>query len=90
MRVGLSRGLRDRIGFRVLVNALVLPTDFHLDVNAVGDFVDMASMLIEIKSRMVLPRGGEIEDELEDPRQELVHRLLEYKKFKDALAKLVK
>jgi segregation and condensation protein A len=56
----------------------------ELDVNAVGDFLDMASTLVEIKSRSVLPRGGEVEDELADPRQELVRRLLEYKKFKDA------
>ena len=60
----------------------------QLDVNAVGDFLEMASTLIEIKSRMVLPRGGEIEDELADPRQELVRRLLEYKKFKDAASML--
>ena len=58
----------------------------QLDVNAVGDFLEMASTLIEIKSRLVLPRGGEEEDEapLDDPRHELVQRLLEYKKFKDA------
>ncbi len=60
----------------------------QLDVNAVGDFLEMASTLIEIKSRMVLPRGGEVEDELADPRHELVHRLLEYKKFKDAASML--
>jgi segregation and condensation protein A len=59
-----------------------------LDVNAVGDFLDMASTLIEIKSRSVLPRGGEVDDELSDPRQELVRRLLEYKKFKDAASML--
>ncbi len=33
---------------------------------------------------MVLPRGDEVEEELLDPRHELVNRLLEYKKFKDA------
>ena len=60
----------------------------ELDVNAVGDFLDMASTLVEIKSRSVLPRGGEVEDELSDPRQELVQRLLEYKKFKDAASML--
>ena len=60
----------------------------QIDVNAVGDFLDMASMLIEIKSRMVLPRGGEEEEPLDDPRQELVQRLLEYKKFKDAASML--
>ncbi len=60
----------------------------QIDVNAVGDFLDMASTLLEIKSRMVLPRGGEVEDELADPRQELVRQLLEYKKFKDAASML--
>jgi segregation and condensation protein A len=60
----------------------------QLDVNAVGDFLEMASTLVEIKSRMVLPRGGEIEDELADPRQQLVQRLLEYKSFKDAASML--
>ena len=59
-----------------------------LDVNLVGDFLDMASTLVEIKSRMVLPRGGEVEDELADPRAQLVERLLEYKKFKDAASLL--
>ena len=56
----------------------------RLDVNAVGDFLAMASWLIEIKSQQVLPRSDEVEDELEDPRQELVRRLLEYKKYRDA------
>ena len=56
----------------------------QLDVNAVGDFLAMASLLIEIKSQQVLPRSDEVEGELEDPRQELVHRLLEYKKYRDA------
>src|SRR6185503_148775 len=59
-----------------------------LDVNAVGDFLEMASILAEIKSRLVLPRGGEVEEELEDPRQDLVRQLLEYKKFKDAASML--
>lgn len=60
----------------------------EIDVNSVGDFLDMASTLVEIKSRMVLPRGGEEEEPLDDPRQELVQRLLEYKKFKDAASML--
>ena len=55
-----------------------------LDVNAVGDFLEMASALIEIKSRMVLPRADEEDGVIDDPREELVHRLLEYKKYKDA------
>ena len=60
----------------------------QLDVNTVGDFLEMASTLIEIKSRMVLPRGGEEEEVVEDPRQDLVRRLLEYKQFKDAASML--
>src|SRR4029079_3792197 len=56
----------------------------QMDLNAVGDFVEMASTLLEIKSRMVLPRGGGEETEVADPRDELVRRLLEYKRYKDA------
>jgi segregation and condensation protein A len=60
----------------------------QLDINAVAEFLDLASTLIEIKSRMVLPRGDEVEEEMEDPRQELVRRLLEYKKYRDAASML--
>jgi segregation and condensation protein A len=56
----------------------------ELDVSAVGEFVAVASNLIEIKSQMVLPRGDEVEDAIDDPREELVRRLLEYKGFRDA------
>jgi len=56
----------------------------QLDVNAVGDFLDVASLLIEIKSQQLLPHSGEVEGAVEDPRQELVQRLLEYKKYRDA------
>jgi segregation and condensation protein A len=60
----------------------------QLDVNAVGDFLAVASTLIEIKSQQVLPRADEIQDEMEDPRKELVRRLLEYKKYRDAASLL--
>lgn len=57
----------------------------QIEINDVGDFLDLASNLIEIKSRMVLPRVEEVEEEEhEDPREELVQRLLEYKRYKDA------
>lgn len=58
----------------------------ELSVDEVGDFIELASLLIEIKSRMVLPREDENEETVlkEDPRDELVQRLLEYKKYKDA------
>ena len=59
-----------------------------LDVNAVGDFLDLATMLMEIKSRMVLPQMDEEPDMVEDPRDELVQRLLEYKQFRDAASLL--
>lgn len=57
----------------------------QLDVDEVGDFVEMASLLIEIKSRMVLPQAEDesAEEMTDDPRDELVLRLLEYKKYKD-------
>ncbi len=60
----------------------------QLDVDDVGDFVEMASTLLETKSRMVLPRVDEEVGEVEDPRDELVQRLLEYKKYKDAASLL--
>ena len=60
----------------------------QVDVNAVGDFLEMASILIEIKSRMVLPSVEEEESEWKDPREELVQRLLEYKQYKDVASML--
>jgi segregation and condensation protein A len=56
----------------------------QLDVNEVGDFLELASTLVEIKSQFVLPHAGEEVSEWNDPRDELVQRLLEYKKYKDA------
>ncbi|HEX8287302.1 MAG TPA: segregation/condensation protein A [Pyrinomonadaceae bacterium] len=57
-----------------------------LDISLAGDFLVMAAALIEIKSKMLLPREitNEDEEEMEDPRKELVDRLLEYEKFKSA------
>jgi segregation and condensation protein A len=60
-----------------------------LDVERAGDFLVMASTLMEIKSKMVLPRPEHVAaTEEEDPRRELVKQLIEYKKFKDAAAQL--
>ena len=57
----------------------------QMEIDSVADYLDLASALIEIKSRMVLPRTEEIEEpEIEDPREELVARLLEFKSFRDA------
>ncbi|MBN1488315.1 MAG: segregation/condensation protein A [Phycisphaerae bacterium] len=62
----------------------------EIDPNVVGDFLVLAATLMEIKSRMLLPRApaAEEDDEFIDPRQDLVRQLLEYKKFKDAAASL--
>ncbi len=54
-----------------------------LDLDVAGDFIEMAAILMHIKSRMLLPRQEGIEDDYEDPRSELVSRLLEYKRFKE-------
>jgi segregation and condensation protein A len=58
-----------------------------IDMDRAGEFLVMASTLMEIKSRMLLPRS-ETQPEEEDPRLELVRQLIEYKKFKDAAALL--
>jgi segregation and condensation protein A len=49
-----------------------------------GEYLLMAAMLAEIKSRMLLPRAETVEDEEDDPRAELVRRLQEYERFKKA------
>ena len=55
-----------------------------LDLDNVGDFLVMAATLMQIKSRMLLPPDPNTkEEEEEDPRDELVRRLLEYKRFKE-------
>ncbi len=61
-----------------------------LDIELSAEFVYMAATLIHIKSRMLLPRDPELEkiDPQEDPRKELVDRLLEYERFKSAAAML--
>jgi len=62
----------------------------ELDMELSAEFVYMAATLIHIKSKMLLPRDPEL-DQLEagqDPRQELVERLLEYERFKSAAAML--
>ena len=54
----------------------------HLEL--AGEYLVMAAMLAEIKSRILLPRPAEIEDEEEDPRAELIRRLQDYERFKKA------
>ncbi len=65
----------------------------ELDLDVAGEFFVMAATLMEIKSRMLLPKGLHAvdpgtDDEEIDPRWDLVHQLLQYKKFKDAAARL--
>src|ERR1019366_5294478 len=55
------------------------------DVDVAGEFIYTASLLIHIKSKMLLPRAATgPEDAAEDPRRELVERLLEHERFKNA------
>ena len=62
----------------------------ELDVNVAADFIYMASVLIHIKSKMLLPRDPlAAAGEEEDPRTELVNRLLEHEKFKSAAQMLL-
>jgi segregation and condensation protein A len=56
----------------------------ELELEVAGDFFVMAATLMRIKAQMLLPRHAEMEEEEEDPRDELVRNLLEYKKFKEA------
>jgi len=62
----------------------------ELDVNVAAEFIYMAAMLIHIKSKMLLPRDPDAPaEEQEDPRSELVNRLLEHEKFKSAAQMLL-
>src|SRR6202035_2757160 len=62
----------------------------ELDVNVAADFIYMAAALIHIKSKMLLPRDlNAAPEEQEDPRTELVNRLLEHEKFKSAAQMLL-
>jgi len=56
----------------------------ELQLELAGEYLLMAAMLAEIKSRMLLPRAQSEEEEEEDPRAELVRRLQEYERFKKA------
>lgn len=71
----------------------ILRTMKKLRLEVAGEFFVMAASLMEIKSRMLLPRdlqasSDEEDEEGADPRWELVHQLLEYKKFKQAAGDL--
>jgi segregation and condensation protein A len=64
----------------------------NLNLDVAGEFLLMAATLLHIKSKMLLPATEEEEGEKEeeDPRAELVRRLLEYQRFKEAAQQLVK
>src|ERR1700726_3035440 len=62
----------------------------ELDVNVAAEFIYMAAVLIHIKSKMLLPRDPAVgSEEQEDPRAELVNRLIEHEKFKSAAQMLM-
>jgi segregation and condensation protein A len=55
-----------------------------LAIEQVGEFVELASVLLEIKARALVPRPEETEEPVEEVREDLVRRLLEYKQYRDA------
>ncbi len=61
-----------------------------LNLDVAGEYLLMASTLLYIKSKMLLPKSLEGEEEEEDPRAELVRRLLEYQRYKEAAGELEK
>lgn len=63
-----------------------------LNLQLAGEFVDMAAMLMRIKAKLLIPRikEGIENDEIEDPRNELIQRLLEYQYFKEIGGELQK
>jgi len=67
---------------RQYVEYIELMKEMQLDL--AGEYLLMAAMLAEIKSRMLLPRSQVEEEEEDDPRAELVRRLQEYERFKKA------
>ncbi len=56
----------------------------ELDLNVASEFIDMASTLLRIKVQMLLPSRQSEEGAIEDPRDELVHQLIEYQKMREA------
>lgn len=56
----------------------------EMQLELAGEYLVMSAMLAEIKSRMLLPRSSEVEADEDDPRAELVRRLQEYERYKQA------
>jgi segregation and condensation protein A len=61
---------------------------YKLGLDRAGEFLEMAATLVRIKAQMLLPRRDSETGELEDPRAELVRRLLEYEHFREAAQRL--
>jgi len=61
----------------------------HFDIHYSSEFLVMASTLLQIKSRMLLPKAEPEPEDAEDPRDELVAKLVEFKKIKDFTAILM-
>ena len=59
-----------------------------MDLENAGEFVLMAATLIRIKAQMLLPKPELEDEEVEDPREELVQRLLEYQRYKEVAGNL--
>lgn len=59
-----------------------LNSDEDIDLDDLTEFYAMAATLLYIKSRLLLPVESELDDELDDPRRELIEKLIEYQKFK--------
>ncbi len=61
----------------------------HFNITVAGEFIDMAATLMRIKAKMLLPRPRMDDlDDMEDPRAELVQKLLDYQRFKEAARQL--
>lgn len=58
------------------------------NLETAADYLSMAALLVEIKSKMLLPRPPAAAEEEDDPRADLVRRLLEYEKFREAARKI--
>lgn len=71
---------------REYLSYIELMQELHLDV--AGEFFVMAATLMRIKAQMLLPRRAEEGEEIEDPRDELVRNLIEYRKYKEAALQL--
>jgi segregation and condensation protein A len=80
LEISVSRVTHQYIEYIELMN--------YMQLDLVADYLEMAALLTEIKSRMLLPRPSDAAEEDFDPRAELVRRLQEYEQIKNAAANL--